>query len=101
MKKKLFLFTLMLQASSSLFAQSARTDINSLMSTWLIPIVGFLMLAAFIGLVIHNMDALLGKNGLSKQDGWINVGTGLIYVACGIAAISFVATKVAGMNFTI
>lgn len=101
MKKKLFLLTLMLQASSSLFAQNARTDINSLMSTWLIPVVAFLILASFLGLVIHNMDALLGKNGLSKQEGWINVVLGIVYVACGIAAIGLVATKVAGMNFTI
>lgn len=103
MKKKIVLLGLMLQASSSMFAQTAnsRSDINSMLSSWLIPIVSALMLTGFIGLVVHNQDALRGKNGLSKQDGWISVGEGMIFVVLGIAAIGFIASKLASMNFSI
>lgn len=103
MKKKIILFGMMLQASSSLFAQSAnsRTDINSMLGSWLIPAIGLLMLGGFIALVIANQEALRGKNGLSKQDGWIAVGEGMIFVVVGIAAIGFIAQKLSGMNFTI
>ena len=46
MKKKIVLLGLMLQASSSMFAQTAnsRSDINSMLSSWLIPAIGLLML---------------------------------------------------------
>lgn len=103
MKKKVLFFVLMLQASTSMFAQSAnsRADINSMISSWIVPAVGLLMLGGFIGLVIHNQEALRGKNGLSKQDGWLSVGEGMIYVVFGVAAMGFVASKLAGMNFTI
>ena len=41
MKKKIVLLGLMLQASSSMFAQTAnsRSDINSMLSSWLIPAI--------------------------------------------------------------
>ena len=89
MKKKIVLLGLLLQASSSMFAQTAnsRSDINSMLSSWLIPAIGLLMLGGFIGLVIYNQEALRGKNGLSKQDGWISVGEGMIFIVVGIAAI--------------
>ena len=50
MKKKIVLLGLMLQASSSMFAQTAnsRSDINSMLSSWLIPAIGLLMLGGFI-----------------------------------------------------
>ena len=100
MKKKIVLLGLMLQASSSMFAQTAnsRSDINSMLSSWLIPAIGLLMLGGFIGLVIYNQEALRGKNGLSKQDGWISVGEGMIFIVVGIAAIGFIASKLASMN---
>ena len=101
MKKKIVLLGLMLQASSSMFAQTAnsRSDINSMLSSWLIPAIG--LLGGFIGLVIYNQEALRGKNGLSKQDGWISVGEGMIFIVVGIAAIGFIASKLASMNFSI
>ena len=85
MKKKIVLLGLLLQASSSMFAQTAnsRSDINSMLSSWLIPAIGLLML------------------GLSKQDGWISVGEGMIFIVVGIAAIGFIASKLASMNFSI
>lgn len=103
MKKKILFFSLMAQASSTLFAQSAnsRTEINSIMNSWLIPIAGFLLLIGFLALVIQHLDAIRGKNGLSKQDGWFAVGEGMIYVVLSIAAIGIVAAKVAGMSFSI
>ena len=103
MKKKIVLLGLMLQASSSMFAQTAnsRSDINSMLSSWLIPAIGLLMLGGFIGLVIYNQEALRGKNGLSKQDGWISVGEGMRFIVVGIAAIGFIASKLASMNFSI
>ena len=103
MKKKIVLLGLMLQASSSMFAQTAnsRSDINCMLSSWLIPAIGLLMLGGFIGLVIYNQEALRGKNGLSKQDGWISVGEGMIFIVVGIAAIGFIASKLASMNFSI
>lgn len=103
MKKRIILLTLLLQVSSALFAQTAnsRSDINSMLSSWLIPAIGLVMLGGFVGLVIHNQEALRGKNGLSKQDGWISVGEGMIFIVVGIAAIGFIASKLASMNFSI
>ena len=101
MKKKLLMCTLMFQTSSVLFAQNSRSDINSLLSSWVAPVVGFGILLGFLGLVIQNFDAIRGKNGLSKQDGWLAVGEGIIYVVLVISAIVFVASKVAGINFTV
>ena len=103
MKKKILLFSLMAQASSTLFAQSvdSRTEINSIMNSWLIPIAGFLLLVGFIALVIQHIDAIRGKNGLSKQDGWFAVGEGIVYIVITIGAIGFIAHKAAGMSFNI
>ncbi len=102
MKKRIITLSLMLHASSMLFAQAnSRSDINSMLNSWLIPAIGLLMLGGFIALVIANQEALRGKNGLSKQDGWIAVGEGMIYIVVGVAAIGFIAGKLAGMNFSI
>lgn len=103
MKKKILLFALMIQVSSVLFAQTAnsRSDINSMINSWIIPVVGLLLLIGFLALVIHNIDAIRGKNGLSKQDGWLSVGEGMAFVVVAVAAIGFVANKLAGMNFSI
>ena len=103
MKKRIVLLTLILQVSSALFAQTANSlsDINSMLSSWLKPAIGLVMLGGFVGLVIHNQEALRGKNGLSKQDGWISVGEGMIFIVVGIAAIGFIASKLASMNFSI
>lgn len=92
---------LMVQVSSILSAQNSRTDINSVLSSWIWPIVGLGFLLSFAGLIWHNWDALRGKNGLSAQDGWMAVGLGLVYVLVGLTALQWVATKVASMNYSI
>lgn len=102
-KKLLFLFMLVL-SHDSLFAQtgsSSRSEINSMLSSWLIPVIGLGLLLGFVALVWNNIDAIRGKNGLSKQDGWMAVGEGMIFVILGIGAIGFVAHKIASMNFTV
>ena len=67
MKKKIVLLGLMLQASSSMFAQTAnsRSDINSMLSSWLIHAIGLLMLGGYNGLVNFFQEALSGPHGLS------------------------------------
>jgi hypothetical protein len=100
MKKKLLICALMIQSSSA-FAQNSRSEINSLISSWIIPVVGLLMLIGFLALVVHNIDGLRGKNGLSKQDAWIAVGEGMIFVVVGISAFGYVASRLASMNFQV
>lgn len=91
----------MTMVSSGVFAQSSRTDINSALSTWIWPVVGFGFLCCFARLVWVNWDAIQGKGGLQKQDGWLAVGEGLIYVLVICTALGFVAGKVAAMNYSI
>lgn len=101
--KKRILLVLLIGFPTIMSAQSinSRTDINSMLQSWIIPIMGIIMFLAFAVLVFVNLDALRGKNGLSKEEGWMNVGQGLVYIVLGIAALSFVASKLAGMSFTI
>lgn len=102
MKKKFVLCGLMLQVSSGLFAAGdARSEINSLISTWLIPILGLCFIASFIVLVLTNSDGLRGKNGASKYEAWIAVAEGMIFVVVGIAALYFIVNRVSTMAFSI
>lgn len=102
MKKK-FLLSFSAYMPAMMYAQSAssRTEINSMLQSWIIPIMGLIVFTAFAILVFVNLDALRGKNGLSKEEGWMNVGQGVIYVVLGISILGFVASKLAGMSFTI
>lgn len=101
MKKKLITCGMMLQASSTLFAQNSRGDINTMISSWLIPVVGLCLIGGFIFVVVQNFDGLRGKNGANKAEAWWAVGEGIIFVVLGVGAITFVASKLAGMNFSI
>jgi len=101
MKKKIFVAALMVQSSSLLFAQNSRSDINSLLSSWIIPVVGLLMFVGFAVLVIANFDGIRGKNGTDSNEAWMSVGKGMIYVVLGVAAFGWVASKLASMNFQV
>lgn len=103
MKKKIVLLIFLLFEHTISFAQSAtsRSEINSILSSWIVPAIGLLMFLAFAVLVIINLDALRGKNGMSQEEGWMNVGKGMIFVVLGVAALGFVASKLATMNFTV
>jgi hypothetical protein len=85
------------------FAQmaSSRTEINSMLSSWLVPAIGLLMFLCFAVLLLINMDGLRGKNGASQEEAWLNVGKGMLFVVLGIASLTFVASKISSMNFTI
>ena len=101
MKKKLLLCALMVQSSSMLFAQSARTDINTVITNWIIPGACLCIIVGFIVHVINNLDGLRGKNGASKSEAWLAVGEGVAYVLAIVVAIGFVATTLASMAFAI
>lgn len=102
MKKKLILCVMLLQVSSALFAQgNAKAEINSILNSWMVPVLALGLFGGFAALVWHNQDAIRGKNGLSKQDGWFAVGEGMIFVVFGMAAFTFVAGKLSGMSFTL
>lgn len=102
MKKKFVLFSLLLMASSGAFAQTnARTDINTMITNVILPVFGLGMLAGFLGLLWHNFEGLRGKNGLSKQDAWLSVGEGMVYVFLGSSLLSAVAVKLSSMNVSL
>lgn len=103
MKKKVFLFTMMLQVSSALFAQSSdtRSDVNNILSTTIVPVLGLLLFIGFAVLVIANLDAIRGKNGSSSEEGWMNVGKGVAYIVVAITILGFVAAKLSSMNFSV
>lgn len=72
MKKKLVSLILMLQVSEILSAQTinARTDLNNILTNYILPVAGLLLFLGFIVLVIANLDSIRGKNGASeKRDG--------------------------------
>ena len=103
MKKFILVGAFSCLTNLSLFAQGlqSRTEINSMLNSWLVPVLGLGLIIGFAGLVWHNIDGIRGKNGASKQDAWTAVGEGMIFVILGIAAIGYVANKVAAMNFSI
>lgn len=103
MKKIILLGILSCLSTSRLLAQGpqSRTEINTMLNSWLVPVLGLGLLIGFAGLVWHNIDGIRGKNGASKQDAWTAVGEGMIFVILGIAAIGYVANKVATMSFSI
>jgi hypothetical protein len=99
--KKIISIAMMAAMSLPLFAQNSRTDINSMLNSWFVPVIGLGLFVGFVGLVWHNIDAIRGKNGASKQDGWMAVGEGMVYIVLVVAALTFVASKLAGMTFSI
>lgn len=103
MKKKILLCVLMTNMSSALFAQSvnARTEVNTIITTIIIPVCALGLLIGFIALCWQNQEGLRGKNGASKQDAWFSVGEGMIFVFIVIAAIGAVAAKLTSMSFSI
>lgn len=63
MKKKLISLVLILQVSEALSAQTinARTDLNNILTNYILPVAGLLLFLGFIILVIANLDSIRGK----------------------------------------
>lgn len=103
MKKKLISLVLILQVSEALSAQTvnARTDVNNILTSYIIPIGGLLLFVGFLGFVIANLDTLKGKNGASAEEGWMNVGKGTAYIFVILSLLGAIANKLASMNFQI
>ena len=45
----------------------SRTEINTMLNSWLVPVLGLGLLIGFAGLVWHNIDGIRGKNGASNK----------------------------------
>ena len=103
MKKKLVSLILMLQVSEILSAQTinARTDLNNILTNYILPVAGLLLFLGFIVLVIANLDSLRGKNGASAEEGWMNVGKGTAFIFVILTLLGAIANKLASMSFQI
>lgn len=102
MKKKIFLLTLLTQMSLNSFAAGdGKSEINSLIGSWLIPGCAIMFVLFFIGLCIYHADGLRGRNGLSKSDAWTAVFEGLAIVLVIISAVGALVAKLAAWNFQI
>ncbi len=103
MKKKLVLLTLMLQVSEMLPAQTinARTDLNNILTNYILPAAGLLLFTGFVILVIANLDSIRGKNGASAEEGWMNVGKGTAFIFVILTLLGAIANKLASMSFQI
>jgi hypothetical protein len=102
MKKKLLLSAIIGTFSNLVFAQtSARSDINTAISNWIIPILGFLFIVGTVITILHNMDGIRGKAGADQKEAWFNVGQTVVYILVGISIIYFVVSKVTAISFTV
>ena len=103
MKKKLVSLTLMLQVSEILSAQTinARTDLNNILTNYILPAAGLLLFTVFVILVIANLDSIRGKNGASAEEGWMNVGKGTAFIFVILTLLGAIANKLASMSFQI
>lgn len=63
MKKIILLGILSCLSTSRLLAQGlqSRTEINSMLNSWLVPVLGLGLFIGFAGLVWHNIDGIRGK----------------------------------------
>ena len=103
MKKKLVSLILMLQVSEILSAQTinARTDLNNILTNYILPVGGVLLFLGFLVLVIANLDCLWGNNGASAEEGWMNVGKGTAFIFVILTLLGAIANKLASMSFQI
>lgn len=104
MKKKYVLLVMGLLLASETFAQTIpdmRSNINLVFNNIIIPLLIFAVITGVGRGVWMNWDAILGKNGANKQDGWFAVGEQLLYALAIVAAVSAVAAFAATMNFQI
>lgn len=103
MKKKLVSLTLMLQVSEMLSAQTinARTDLNNILTNYILPAAALLLFTGFVILVIANLDSIRGKNGASAEEGWMNVGKGTAFIFVILTLLGAIANKLASMSFQI
>ena len=102
MKKKLLLLSALLSFSTLAFSQTtARSDINTAFSSWLIPIMAVLFIVGTGIVIFHNMDALRGKSGTDQKEAWFNLFLHVVYVAIGISILYYVVSKVTAISFTV
>lgn len=93
----------MLQVSEMLSAQTinARTDLNNILTNYILPAAGLLLFTGFVILVIANLDSIRGKNGASAEEGWMNVGKGTAFIFVILTLLGAIANKLASMSFQI
>ncbi len=103
MKKKLISLILTLQVPEMLSAQviNARSDLNNILTNYILPVAGLLLFLGFIVLVIANLDSIRGKNGASAEEGWMNVGKGTAFIFVILTLLGAIANKLASMSFQI
>lgn len=101
MKKKLFLFALLIPISNLLMAEDGKSIVNQFMTNWIIPAIGLLLVAGFVNQIVHNFDGLRGKNGASQSEAWTEVGKAAAFVVFGIALLYLVAQQVSSISFSI
>jgi len=102
MKKKLLLSAIIGTCSNMAFAQtSARTDINSAITNWLIPIMGLLFIVGVTITILHNLDGIRGKQGTDQKEAWFNVIQTVVFILVGISILYFVVSKVSAISFSV
>lgn len=104
MKKKHMLLVMGLLIASETFAQQIpdmRSNINTVFNNIIIPLLIFGVVSGVGRGVWMNWDAILGKNGANKQDGWFAVGEQVLYALAFVAVISAVAALASTMSFQI
>lgn len=81
---------------------SIRSEINSFISTYAIPIIAmFLVIGAGIGLVM-NFDKIIDKDGNgTRKEGLINLLWVVAYVMIGIVMLGAVVSLVSRLNLKV
>lgn len=102
MKKKLFLLSALLSFSTLAFSQTtARSDINTTLNDWIIPIIIFELILATALTIISNSDGMWGKSGSDSKQSWVNIGKIVVYVSVGISILYFVVSKTTTITISI
>lgn len=83
-------------------AQTAQSDMNTILNDWALPIfLGMMVLAAASGYVKNYRLINDDTNAGNKKDGWLNVAHITGYVMIIVTAIGFIIARMSGMSFSI
>lgn len=102
MKKKIYTLFTMLAAVLPAGAQSAKSDMNTILNDWALPIfLGLMVITAASGYVKNYRLINDDTNAGNKKDGWLNVAHITGYVLLIVTAIGFIIGRMAGMTFSL
>lgn len=99
--KKILLVTFLMLSVFPAAAQSATSEINTVLNDWAKPaFIGVTIISVCAG-VVKNWGKINDDNNSLKKEGWLNVAYIVGYALVGLIVISFVVSRVSSLSLTI